>query len=148
MLFFMCCYYGVYPWRVLLPRSTKTAATVLVHVHSVRRTSVRLRLSIIKLRSAAAETDLRRGVLQGRRAPVACKSSPSFTFSRNLKIIRCILVCYRPLAASIAQIAKNRGASPLTTSQRLPGVAWIIIRPARGENAISEGTPRAPKALQ
>ena len=33
MLFFMCCYYGVYPWRLLRPRSTKTtAATVLVQV--------------------------------------------------------------------------------------------------------------------
>ncbi len=29
---FMCCYYGVYPWRWLRPRSTKTAATVLLQV--------------------------------------------------------------------------------------------------------------------
>ena len=34
---------------------------------------------------AAAETDLRRSVLQGRRAPVACKINPSSTSERNLK---------------------------------------------------------------
>ena len=43
---FMCCYYGVYPWRWLLPRSTKTAATVLVQVHDVRRLRVRRALPI------------------------------------------------------------------------------------------------------
>ena len=46
MLFFMCCYYGVYPWRLLFPRSTKTAATVLVQVHDVRRLRVRRALPI------------------------------------------------------------------------------------------------------
>ena len=46
MLFFMCCYCGVYPWGLLRPRSTKTAATVLMQVHSDRRTpGVPMRLS-------------------------------------------------------------------------------------------------------
>ena len=39
MLFLCAATMGVDPWRVLLPRSTKTAATVLVQVYSVRRTS-------------------------------------------------------------------------------------------------------------
>ena len=30
-MLFLCCYYGVYPWRVLRPRSTKPAATELLH---------------------------------------------------------------------------------------------------------------------
>ena len=56
MLFFMCCYCGVYPWRVLRPRSTKTAATVLVQAHSVRRTSgAPMRLS--EIAAACRKTD-------------------------------------------------------------------------------------------
>ena len=52
----MCCYCGVYPWRVLLPRSTKTAATVLVQVYSVRRTSgAPMRLS--EIAAACRKTD-------------------------------------------------------------------------------------------
>ena len=36
MLFFMCCYYGVYPWR-LCPRSTKTAVSSTFTACFVRR---------------------------------------------------------------------------------------------------------------
>ena len=61
---------------------------------------------IIYLRRSAAETDLRGGVLQGRRAPVACKSSPRSTSPRNLKNIRCFLVSYWPLAAPAAGCKK------------------------------------------
>ena len=46
MLFLCAATMGVDPWRVLLPRSTKTAATVLMQVHSDRRTpGVPMRLS-------------------------------------------------------------------------------------------------------
>ena len=50
MLFFMCCYYGVYPWRVLRPRSTKTAASRNFTACFVRRfVRCAVRLSILRL---------------------------------------------------------------------------------------------------
>ena len=56
MLFLCAATMGVDPWRVLLPRSTKTAATVLVQVYSVRRTSgAPMRLS--EIAAACRKTD-------------------------------------------------------------------------------------------
>ena len=68
-MLFLCCYYGVDPWRVLLPRSTKTAATVLVQVYSVRRTSVRL-CAYLKLRLPAAKRTSKTSCGPRRGAPV------------------------------------------------------------------------------
>ena len=145
MLFLCAATMGVDPWRVLLPRSTKTAATVLVQVYSVRRTSgAPMRLSNCGL--PAAKRTAKQAAVPRRGAPVVWKSSPRSTSLRNLKDFGQLAL--RDGYFTKQQITKNSGASPLTTSQRLPGVAWIISRPARGENAIAEGTPRAPKALQ
>ena len=84
MLFFMCCYCGVYPWGLLRPRSTKTAVTVLLQVHSVRRTSgAPMRLSICGL--PAAKRTAKRAAVPRRGAPVACKSSPLSTSGKILK---------------------------------------------------------------
>ena len=74
MLFFMCCYCGVYPWGLLRPRSTKTAVSRLVQSHSVRRTSVRV--APISFAPAAAETDLRRGFLRGQDRMRSSKEQP------------------------------------------------------------------------
>ena len=57
--------------------------------------------------SPAAETDLRRGVLQGRRAPVACKSSPGSSSWRNLKNFG--QPALRDGYITKQQIAKNSG---------------------------------------
>ena len=145
MLFFMCCYCGVYPWGLLRPRSTKTAVTVLLQVHSVRRTSgAPMRLSILRcLPQNGPQSDLRRGQRSTRRL----QEQPVFYLWGKFEGFWAWLAL-RDGYFTKQQIAKNSGASPLTTSQRLPGVAWIISRPARGENAIAEGAQRAPKALQ
>ena len=64
MLFFMCCYYGVYPWRVLRPRSTKTAASRNFTACFVRRfVRCAVRLSILRL--PYRKTDRFCGALQG-----------------------------------------------------------------------------------
>ena len=55
MLFFMCCYCGVYPWRVLRPRSTKTAATVLLQSTAFGGRPVRLCAYLIA--AACRKTD-------------------------------------------------------------------------------------------
>ena len=102
--------------------------------------------ALIKLRLPAAKRTAKRAAVPRRGAPVVWKSSPRSTSLRNLKDFGQLAL--RDGYFTKQQIAKNSGTSPLTTSQRLPGVAWIISRPARGENAIAEGTKRAPKALQ
>ena len=74
MLFFMCCYCGVYPWGLLRPRSTKTAATVLMQVHSDRRTpGVPMRLS-----NCGRKTDRKTSRGPPQRSTRRLKQKPAF----------------------------------------------------------------------
>ena len=76
MLFFMCCYCGVYPWRWLRPRSTKTAASSNFTACFVRRlVRCAVRLSILRL--PYRKTDRFCGALQGLSRTRRLKEQPA-----------------------------------------------------------------------
>ena len=77
-------HYGVYPWRVLRPRSTKPAATVLI-CRSTASEDVRCAYALIYLRPACRKTDRKTSRGPPQRSTRRLQEQPAFYLWENFE---------------------------------------------------------------
>ena len=138
---FMCCYYGVYPWRLLRPRSTKTAATVLVQVHQVRRLRVPFALPINLPSPTAKRTAA--GVLRRQTRTRRLQEQPVLYLQTQFEQFWETVLIARVFTQDQIWPKHSRG-QPINTQSSATD-AWIITRPDAAVARIPKGTQQIQK---